>query len=132
MARLLRSAGRTAGKLPPREATAVGEPYDRAVCMWSECGEGSPAEYVEVAYEEMPGRKTEVSVLALSVQGGTARVLVGPLVDHAISSRFEAAFAGIGIGLVVAWWAAKGLAALGEERFWSRGVRLFGGVRVRD
>ncbi|MBO3735575.1 hypothetical protein [Glycomyces niveus] len=114
-----------------REATVVGEPYDKAVCVWSECGEGSSAEYVEVEYEELSGERNRASVLAVSVRDGKTQVLVSPLIDHAIATRFEA-FVGIGIGLVVAWWTAKGLAALGEELFWLRDVRLFGGVRVRD
>jgi hypothetical protein len=100
-----------------REATVVGEPYDKAVCVWSSCGEGSSAEYVPVEYEEISGEKNQISVLAVGVKDGKTQVLVSPFMGDAITSRFEA-FVGIGIGLVIAWFTAKGLAALGEELFW--------------
>jgi hypothetical protein len=100
-----------------REATVVDEPYEKTICAWTWCAEGSSAEYVSVEYEELSGEKNQISVLVASVKDGKVQVLVSPLFERAISTRVEA-FAGIGIGLFIAYFAAKGLYVLWEELFW--------------
>ncbi len=100
-----------------REATVVDAPYDKAVCVWGSCAEGTSAEYVSVEYEELSGERNRISVLAVGVEDGKTQVLVSPFFGDAITSRFEA-FVGLGIGLVIAFYAAKGLALIHYELFW--------------
>lgn len=100
-----------------REAVVVDTPYDKTVCAWTYCAEGSSAEHVSVEYEALSGEQHRVSVLAAGVKDGKTQVLLSPFMDFPISSRAEA-YVGLGIGLFVLYCATKALAAIGEELLW--------------